>query len=254
MPNLNININMLPHSIINSLIENIKKEYDYIQINQKKIRTTDNERLKDGFKADIESSFENITYFKQQFEEHAKEANIEKENIDFIFENTEMISRDYILNENEVKVLLYQILEKQISFENRLDFYQDIIVKKIDNLKKVNLDFIKPILQGLNSIEVLIISSAIESNDEELELGSVDEVNAYINKIKNALDKSDIPQKEEIKEKLFSKELTIKSQLKLSIPIIPGILSYEAGIDGAFKAAIPKLWEKTKCIFKKKPN
>lgn len=221
----NMNATNIPESFITELKKQISDEYVMIADTNLRRSVTRDTSKKQEYEDLISSCEDNIAYSEKKFLQRVQNQN---QNI----------------SENEVKKLILELKEEiKKGFEN-----QNIKMKELFKyLEESHKPLLIEILQQRSNEELALIKQMYDKLSEV----KASEANVFIDEISENLP-ANLPQREAIQVQLNSMEVTANGKLKLAIPLIPSILSYEIEIGKQWTEKIPKVWQAIVALFKKK--
>ncbi|TAG93273.1 MAG: hypothetical protein EAZ20_01785, partial [Bacteroidetes bacterium] len=221
----NMTTSNIPESFITELKKQISDEYVMIADTNLRRSVTRDTSKKQEYEDLITACEENIAYSEKRFLKNVQNQN---QNI----------------TENEVKKLILELKEEiKKGFENQNLKMEELFAYLEESHKPLLIEILQQ-----RSEEDLALMKEMYAKISEIKSS---EANIFLEELSDNLP-ANLPQREAIQTQLNSMEVTTNGKLKLAIPIIPSILSYEIEVGKQWTDKIPKVWQSITSLFKKK--
>lgn len=221
----NMNTSSIPESFITELKKQIADEYVIIADANFRRNIIRDISEKQKYEDYISACEGNIAFSEKKFLQRVQNQN---QNI----------------SENEVKKLILELKEEiKKGFENQNLKMEELFAYLEESHKPLLIE----ILQQRSGDELKLMKQMYDKLSEI----KASEANIFIDEISENLP-ANLPQREAIQTQLNSMEVTANGKLKLAIPLIPSILSYEIEIGKQWTEKIPKVWQAIVALFKRK--
>lgn len=194
------------------IADNIRKDLDLLKEYEEKLRYEDDPRRMERYRIEIERQLESLSCYKKKYEELQREVTGEMPAV--MFEITDM------LQQIDAKLDTIQRGQKDLlaRFNDSELLIISTIVHRLDQTQSV----------AVRSILDVIEADCVSKSDLQGTLNTVQEVLLEIKKIgSGGYDQQLVSEAEDLLEVVDDPKLEVAHKLKLSVPIIPLILSYE---------------------------
>lgn len=215
-------MNNIPQSFIQDLKKQVEEQYKKIIRNRDLRNDEIDESLREKYAKEIALRQKNIKEIQDDFLNQVKAENSNLEEKEIISISDKVISAV----KTELGVFKSEIKE-------HIDkSHQKLISEIVSQISAENVEIIQGMYDSMTKIEA-------------------NEANKLIEKVSASLPAT-LPNQQEIKQQLNSIDVTVSSKLKLAIPIIPMLLSYEVDFGNQWADHIPKAWRSFVGLFVKK--
>ncbi|NQE52365.1 hypothetical protein C5S29_02130 [ANME-1 cluster archaeon GoMg3.2] len=231
---------MLTELRIQDLADNIRQDMNLLKAYEDELRYETDPRRLAGYRREIERQRESLTRYKQEYDE------LQKQVTDV--PSAEMEDTANLLRQMDAK--LDDLLEGQESMQDDLKDLRKTLLARFDASEQV---IISTIVQRLDLNQLATVQSILD----EIEIHRVpeNELQETLNTIQQALleirqtglnDSQLMTEAKDLSEMVDDPKLDVNHKLKISVPIIPLILTYETEVELKSGLNLKAAWQRLK--------
>ncbi|NQE52764.1 hypothetical protein C5S29_04155 [ANME-1 cluster archaeon GoMg3.2] len=233
---------MLTERRLQDLADNIRQDLNLLKAYEDKLRYETDPRRLEGYRLEIERQRESLSSYQQEYDELQKQVTG--------VPSAEMEDTANLLRQMDAK--LDDLLEGQESMQDDLKDLRKTLLARFDASEQV---IISAIVQRLDQNQLATVQSILD----EIEIHSVpeNELQETLSALQQALleirqteiglyDSQLMSETKDLLEMVNDPKLDVNHKLKVSVPIIPLILSYETEIGLKSGLNLKAAWQRLK--------
>jgi len=231
---------MLTEQRIQDLADNIRQDMNLLKAYEDELRYETDPRRLARYRREIERQRESLTRYQQEYDELQKQVTGEP--------SAEMVDTADLLRQMDAK--LDDVLEGQESMQDDLKDLRKTLLARFDTSEQA---IISAIVQRLDQNQLATVQSILD----EIETHSVpqNELQETLSALQQALleirqtglnDSQMVREVENLSAVVDDPKLDVTHKLKVSIPIIPLILSYETEVELKSGLNLKTAWQRLK--------
>jgi len=233
---------MLAERRIQDLADNIRQDLNLLKAYEDKLRYETDPRRLEGYRREIERQRESLSSYQQEYDELQKQVTG--------VPSAEMEDTANLLRQMDAK--LDDLLEGQENMQDDLKDLRKTLLARFDTSEQA---IISAIVQRLDQNQLATVQSIVD----EIETHSVpqNELQETLNAIQQALleirqterglyDSQLTSEAKDLSEMVDDPKLDVTHKLKVSVPIIPLILSYETEVELKSGLNLKAAWQRLK--------
>jgi septal ring factor EnvC (AmiA/AmiB activator) len=233
---------MLTERRIQQLADNIRQDLDLLKAYEDKLRYETDLRRLEGYRREIERQRESLTRYQQEYDELQKQVTGEP--------SAEMVDTADLLRQMDAK--LDNIQRGQKVMQDDLKDLRKTLLARFDASEQT---IISAIVQRLDQNQLAIVQSILDEigthsvpeNELQETLSALQQTLLEIRETEIGLyDSQLMTEAKRLSEMVDDPKLDLTHKLKVSIPIIPLILSYETEVELKSGLNLKTAWQRLK--------
>ncbi len=233
---------MLTELRLQDLADNIRQDLNLLKEYEDELRYETDPRRLVGYRREIERQRESLTRYLQEYDELQKQVTGEP--------SAEMVDTADLLRQMDAK--LDDLLEGQENMQQDLNYLRKTLLARFDTSEQA---IISAIVQRLDQNQLATVQSILD----EIEAHSVpeNELQETLSAIQQALleirqtemglyDSQLVSEAKNLSDVVDDPKLDVNHKLKVSVPIIPLILSYETEVELKSGLNLKAAWQRLK--------
>jgi nitrate reductase NapAB chaperone NapD len=233
---------MLTELRLQDLADNIRQDLNLLKEYEDGLRYETDPRRLVGYRREIERQRESLTRYLQEYDELQKQVTGEP--------SAEMVDTADLLRQMDAK--LDDLLEGQENMQQDLNYLRKTLLARFDTSEQA---IISAIVQRLDQNQLATVQSILD----EIEAHSVpeNELQETLSAIQQALleirqtemglyDSQLVSEAKNLSDVVDDPKLDVNHKLKVSVPIIPLILSYETEVELKSGLNLKAAWQRLK--------
>ena len=233
---------MLTELRLQDLADNIRQDLNLLKEYEDGLRYETDPRRLVGYRREIERQRESLTRYLQEYDELQKQVTGEP--------SAEMVDTADLLRQMDAK--LDDLLEGQENMQQDLNYLRKTLLARFDTSEQA---IISAIVQRLDQNQLATVQSIVDEiethsvpeNELQETLSALQQALLEIRQTERGLYDSQLTSEaKDLSEMVDDPKLDVNHKLKVSVPIIPLILSYETEVELKSGLNLKAAWQRLK--------